>query len=517
MAVPEELRADHRVPIGKYSAEKAEAILRGLVPGLVPLEIFTSSEAAELCYSLEGLRSFREAVVSVGVSELLVRLEKLAHASEETPALMSEAWEVFVEDRLFWDEARECWRFLLFFDTSAAWTALPAVSPDELWSALFTTAMDINPASEDALMQVVDYIGDAEFSVALLRRALGAVHDRLEKSSPEPGAPFRGADEMNAIQAGTPELKSLDAEIFGTEAFPAVPDGPGTNAAMVFGTVEEGPVPGEVAAGIRASGDAGLSEEDEEEFRPWENNERYSPAEIPLTGSTDEWILQNAAAARTAAEAGTDMPPGAGADDAEPDNPAGANVAEAGFVLVDSTGAESPGVEAPSFEEKQPERPTIAGIEPPPPPERGSVPRVYEDGVLVDDAMLRPQMPETSILNQTEGWPAAGGVAIGSIEPKKIPIPRVVRLSTKETANVDKPYFVIGCKPGSVDFLIQGNRVISRRHAAIITRDRDYFLTDLGSKNGVIVDGKRLRGDQEVQIFVGDSFILANERFKLQW
>ena len=110
-----------------------------------------------------------------------------------------------------------------------------------------------------------------------------------------------------------------------------------------------------------------------------------------------------------------------------------------------------------------------------------------------------------------------GGRNVMKVETARIPIPRVMRLATQEKVYVDRPYYVIGSKAGAVDFLIRDNRVISRRHAAIVTRGTDYYIVDLGSRNGVFVGGRRIPQNQETLIYVGDVFTLANEKFKLQW
>ena len=490
LVVPEfeDTPVTHRVLMGEYSAEKAEAMLRRLVPGMVPLVITASPDSVELTYSLGGLTDFRGAMAQCGTPELLARLELLAHAAEETPALMGAAWEVFAEDRLFWEDSLMRWEFLLLFDTSAAWAALPEPTPDEIWSALFTAAMEANPGAEDSLMRVVHSMEADEFTIPGLLKALGDERFRLENPVPGPVPADGGAEQpdpadLRALGAeifgpGAPDPVAISAELFGPGAFD-----PGERRGEASGRTEPDPVPDAGASGAPAAGAEPSPEDEEEEFRPWENTNRRPriSTAVPLTGTPDDWIRQNAASG------------------------------------VGEAAEKAPG------EDEQPKQPLIPGVKPPPPPNRSKTPRSAGDGVLVGDSVLDPEalMPQTTLLDDTPPAPRKpegyGDNTIAVIETTQIPIPQVVRLSTKETANVDSPYFVIGSKPGAVDFLIQGNRVISRRHAAIITRGRDYFLIDLGSKNGVIVDGKRLPKDQEVQIFVGDAFILANERFKLQW
>jgi ABC-type multidrug transport system ATPase subunit/pSer/pThr/pTyr-binding forkhead associated (FHA) protein len=46
--------------------------------------------------------------------------------------------------------------------------------------------------------------------------------------------------------------------------------------------------------------------------------------------------------------------------------------------------------------------------------------------------------------------------------------------------------------------IILDHREVSRRHARLIFRDGDYFLEDLGSKNGVWVNGEKLTGEKKL-------------------
>ena len=148
-----------------------------------------------------------------------------------------------------------------------------------------------------------------------------------------------------------------------------------------------------------------------------------------------------------------------------------------------------------------PSQPVIPGMAPPPaPPQAGYTPAPQPGADR--------GKPETTVL---------GGAPGGAHLSKPIRIPRVVRESTNESAYVDRPRFVIGSKPGSVDFLIRGTTYISRTHAAILSKGSDYYLVDLGSKNGVTYQGRRLAPNEERLISVGDSFVLANESFRLQW
>lgn len=153
-----------------------------------------------------------------------------------------------------------------------------------------------------------------------------------------------------------------------------------------------------------------------------------------------------------------------------------------------------------------PAQPVIPGIAPPPPPpSRGCVEpsRAAEVETTRTTVLIKP---ETCVLDNFQ----PGGVAPTSA------MVRVVRVETNESAPLDRPYYVIGSKAGSVDFLVRDNRVVSRRHAAVVTKGSEYYLVDLGSKNGVFLNGERLPRETETPLRIGDVFILANDKFTLQ-
>jgi serine phosphatase RsbU (regulator of sigma subunit) len=58
------------------------------------------------------------------------------------------------------------------------------------------------------------------------------------------------------------------------------------------------------------------------------------------------------------------------------------------------------------------------------------------------------------------------------------------------------------------------DKTVSSKHAEIeVTADRRYFVADLGSKNGTVVEGERLTGRREV--FEGNRIIFAQTEFRL--
>ena len=88
----------------------------------------------------------------------------------------------------------------------------------------------------------------------------------------------------------------------------------------------------------------------------------------------------------------------------------------------------------------------------------------------------------------------------------------VIRMRTDEKMEVKKSPFIIG-KSADVDYTIQGNPAISRRHAYIAEENGIYFLKDLNSLNHTFVDGKAFRVRKNWRM---ESFYLADEKFQFR-
>jgi pSer/pThr/pTyr-binding forkhead associated (FHA) protein len=75
---------------------------------------------------------------------------------------------------------------------------------------------------------------------------------------------------------------------------------------------------------------------------------------------------------------------------------------------------------------------------------------------------------------------------------------------------VDKDQFIIGRGTKSSDLPIRDGN-ISRKHAAVIRRNGEYYIKDLGSTNGIDYKGERIEGKK---IEEGDTFSICEYQLK---
>lgn len=429
-----ETSGEYCVRLSDYSAAQAKALLDTQLPNMIPVELRVSPDGVEQCYSLIDRVDFKTAFSEGNEVQLLIRMKKLCQDAMEHPELMDEELGVFAYDRLFWEPDAMRWRCLLLIAKSEAWESLPAYTADEIWSGLFTAAMEASELCALVLQDVVDAMRDVDFELSELLRVIdeeitsrvhGLKSSRVEKTVPEQ----------------QPEEKLPEPE----------PEPP------------EEPV-----------------EELEEEYRPWENRHiGVASAVFPTTDSTenrkipaDRPLQRYAPPEQTPREA----PPQPVIPNMAPPTP-------------------------PRRDENAPVQPVIPGMAPPPQPPAGMRRSPAFDGDGTRTTVLH--IPETGLLEE----PAA---------PKPEKQLCLVRMKTQEKTAVNRPYFVIGSRAGNVDFFVRDNRVVSRRHAAIVTKGTEYFLVDLGSRNGVYINGRRIPSNQETRIQPGEVFVLANEEMRLE-
>ena len=81
--------------------------------------------------------------------------------------------------------------------------------------------------------------------------------------------------------------------------------------------------------------------------------------------------------------------------------------------------------------------------------------------------------------------------------------------------NVDKECYVIGRSEESADGVITYNKMIGRAHCRILKREDEFFVEDLNSANGTLLNRARLYPNTPCLLANGDILRLANLDFKV--
>ena len=95
--------------------------------------------------------------------------------------------------------------------------------------------------------------------------------------------------------------------------------------------------------------------------------------------------------------------------------------------------------------------------------------------------------------------------------------PYLLRLSTYEQVEINKPVFRIGKERSYVDYFVANNNAVSRLHADIIVQNNIYYIKDNNSTNRTYINGTAINAGQNVMINEGDQIMLANETFEFHW
>lgn len=132
---------------------------------------------------------------------------------------------------------------------------------------------------------------------------------------------------------------------------------------------------------------------------------------------------------------------------------------------------------------------------------------LVEDDDEVTSLLVEDDDEATSLLSDDEP------TALLSEGPQ-ITYPYLIRKSSFDRTDINKPVFRIGKERSYVDYFVANNNAVSRIHADIITKNNSFFVKDENSTNGTYVNGNRLSPNEEVQVFDGDIITFANEEFE---
>lgn len=125
-----------------------------------------------------------------------------------------------------------------------------------------------------------------------------------------------------------------------------------------------------------------------------------------------------------------------------------------------------------------------------------------------------PPKPGTVVINWEEDQKKRQFAQEGTVvlnEEVFMPPAKLVRAGDQKEVKITKPEFTIGKAYGSVDYFIDNNPAISRRHARIVLQDGKYYIIDTNSTNHVYVDGRLIPVETPVPLADGNMIRLADE------
>ncbi len=78
---------------------------------------------------------------------------------------------------------------------------------------------------------------------------------------------------------------------------------------------------------------------------------------------------------------------------------------------------------------------------------------------------------------------------------------------------IDKPIVLIG-RDSACDVVLRRTRRVSRKHCCIVRADDRFYVRDLGSLNGVWVNGERIERERELKL--GDHVRIGDVEYRFE-
>lgn len=86
------------------------------------------------------------------------------------------------------------------------------------------------------------------------------------------------------------------------------------------------------------------------------------------------------------------------------------------------------------------------------------------------------------------------------------------QVDRKRLIPIDRAVILVG-RSAECDVVITTSQKISRQHCCLVQSDQSYFVRDLGSMNGVWLNGKKV--NREAEMKAGDRLCIGDVEFKL--
>ena len=99
-----------------------------------------------------------------------------------------------------------------------------------------------------------------------------------------------------------------------------------------------------------------------------------------------------------------------------------------------------------------------------------------------------------------------------SKQPTSCPCLKSCAGASPEEILITKSEFVLGRLSERVDYVMRDN-AIGKMHAEIISRDGEYFVRDLNSRNGTFINGQKIISNNDYKICPNDLISFANSNY----
>jgi len=121
-----------------------------------------------------------------------------------------------------------------------------------------------------------------------------------------------------------------------------------------------------------------------------------------------------------------------------------------------------------------------------------------------------PPIPQRNTAEQVAARPTPPPVFAVPPSSDGVLAPPLYLIFGNQRYVIDKDQFIIGRGTKSSDLPIRDGN-ISRKHAAVIRRNGEYYIKDLGSTNGIDYKGDRIEGKK---IEEGDTFLICDYQLR---
>lgn len=117
-----------------------------------------------------------------------------------------------------------------------------------------------------------------------------------------------------------------------------------------------------------------------------------------------------------------------------------------------------------------------------------------------------------------------GGEQKKDVRPERSPIrhdlwgmsnqkPYLLQVSTNARIELNKFPFVLGRGPDGCDYVLRQNNYVSRQHLILLSRNGRVYLRDNGTRNGTMLNEKRIPSNQPIELPSGGLIEVGREAF----